>query len=315
MASKKIVRSVMKSGGSLTISIPRSWARKIKLREGDYVEVEVAGDKLIISPMIEERVDRVRLRLESDIQSLINKVVAAYLMGYDVIEILAPRNLKEDLEREILQVKDKLMGLEVMETSSSTITLGMVIDPLKLKPVEILRMMWKTSDEMLRYSLESLISGDLKRSSLINRMEDDMDRLYFYMVRILRRGLMDPALAAMLKISSIEMLDYRLAAFFLENIADKAFELMELSELRDGALGELMPRLSEIVLKNHEYAMEAFLNKNLDQMITIRKNIEVLSKMLMIPNLSWGELKLRDILLYIADMQYDLANLIQLQLA
>jgi len=317
MFRDRFLRSVMRSGGSLVVSLPRSWAERVKLEDGDYVVVEVAGSSLIISPTGVEEPSEVRLRFESDIRSLVDKVVAAYLMGYDSIHLSFPKHVKENLERELFYLKEKFMGLEVVESTGSSITLRMIINPLELKPLEVLRRMWKLSDDMLRHSLNPVEEEGLKLSGLMERIEDDVDRLYFYMVRILRRSLANPALAALLGLSSVEILDYRLAAYFLENIADKAFEISGLIEVRDQAASRIfdIEGVSEVILKNHELSMDAFLNRRLDVIPQVKKNLERLTKLLTLPRLKVNQLRIRDALLSIADMQVDIANLILPRLA
>jgi len=310
----RILRSVMRSGSSLVISLPRAWARSVGLRSGDQVEVRIAGNSLIISPTVSEESHEMRLEYEGDIGALINKVVAAYLLGYDSINVIIPRELRDDLEKELLSVKDRLMGLEMIEEEETSITLKMMINPLELRPSEILRRMWKISDDMLDKSLKSLLNHDLRHSKLLEMREEDMDRLYFYMVRILRKSALNPALRAALKLSSLELLDYRLAAYFLENIADKAYELVKFVDTDQGKLQKDMRRISEILLESHHYSMEAFLNGRLDALLTIKKNLERLTKLLTLPNLSYEQLRLRDIFLSIAEMQHDIANLLRANL-
>ena len=310
-AKWRILRSVMRSGSSLVISLPMVWVRSVGLKSGDHVEIRIAGDSLIISPTIGEESHEINLDYEGDLGAMINKVVAAYLLGYDLVNVLIPRELRDDLERELLSVKDRLMGLEVIDEGEASITLKMMIDPLEFKPSEILRRMWKISDDMLDNSLKSLLSHDLKRSKLLEMWEDDMDRLYFYMVRILRKSALNPALRAALKLSSLELLDYRLAAYFLENIADKAYELVKFVDIAQGKLRRNVKRISEILLENHHYSMKAFLNGKLDAVLIIKKNLEELTKLLTLPNLSYEQLRLRDLFLGIAEMQHDIANLLR----
>ena len=301
----------MRSGSSLVISLPRVWVKSVGLRSGDRVEVRIAGDSLIISPTVGEESHEIKLEYKGDIGAMINKIVAAYLLGYDSIDVIIPKQLRSDLEKEFLSVKDRLMGLEMVEEEEANITLRMMIDPLGLKPSEILRRMWRISNDMLNDALESLLNHDLKRSKLLEMREGDMDRLYFYMVRILRKSALNPALRAALKLSSLELLDYRLAAYFLENIADRAYELIKFIDIDQGKLQRNMKKISDILLENHHHSMEAFLNGRLEALLTIKKNLEELTKLLTLPNLSYQQLRLRDIFLSIAEMQHDIANLLR----
>lgn len=306
----RVLRSLMRSGGSLVMSLPKSWVEAVKLGEGDYVVVEVAGSSLIVSPTRVEEESEVRLRFESDVRSLVDKVVAAYLMGYDSIRISFPRHVKEALERELFYLKERFMGLEIIESTGSSICLKMIIDPLELKPAEVLRRMWKLSDDLLRYSLSPMEERGSEISGLPEKIEDDVDRLYFYMVRILRRSLANPALATLLSLSSVEILDYRLTAYFLENIADRAFEISGLVEDKRTASKLLrIDEVSEVLLMNHKLAMEAFLGRKLDVIPQMKKNLETLTKLLTPPRLVVEQLRIRDALLSIADMQYDIASL------
>jgi len=313
----RFLRSIMRSGGSLVVSLPRSWVEAVKLEDGDYVVVEVAGSSLIISPTGVEESSEVRLRFESDIRSLIDKIVAAYLMGYDSIRLSFPQHVKETLERELFYLKEKFMGLEIVESTKSSITLRMIINPLELKPLEVLRRMWKLSDDLLRHSLSPIGEKRFELSGLPEKIEDDVDRLYFYMVRILRKSLANPALATLLGLSSVEILDYRLAAYFLENIADRAFEIAGLVGSGSDATGKVfnIDDISRVILENHRLSMDAFLNRKLDAISQIKKNLEKLSKLLTLPRLKVDQLRVRDALLSIADMQYDIASLILPRLA
>jgi len=306
----RILRRLMRSGGSLVISLPKSWIDVVGLREGDYVVVEIAGDSLIVSPTSVEGGSEVELRFESDIKSLADKVVAAYLMGYDSIRLTFPLSVKERLECELFYLKERLMGLEMVESTGSSMSLKVVIDSLELKPVEALRRMWKLSDEMLKYSLRPIRETGLDLSGLLEKIEDDMDRLYFYMVRLLRKSLANPALAARLGLSGVEILDYRLAAYFLENIADRCLEVSALISY-EGAGEDMLhvDSVSEILLTNHNLVMEAFFNGRLDVVPQVRKNLESLTRLLNSAKLTTRHLKIRDAVMEIADMQYDIASL------
>lgn len=310
----RVIRSVMRSGSSLVVSLPRQWVESVGLKSGDYVEIRIAGSSLVISPRVGEGSQSISIKHDADVGTTINKVVAAYLLGYDSIEIIVPSEFRDDLEKELLSVKDRLMGLEIVEEGEGRISLKMMMDPLEFKPTEVLRRMWKISDEMIEDSLCSIISRDLRRSKLLEMREESVDRLYFYMVRILRKSAINPALRAALELSSLELLDYRLAAYFLENIADKAHELMGFIDADHGKLKLGMKRVAEILLENNHFSMDAFLNNNLDALSTMKRNLEELTKLLTVSNLSYTQLRLRDILLSIAEMQHDIANLIQLKL-
>ena len=55
---------------------------------------------------------------------------------------------------------------------------------------------------------------------LIASRDDEVDRQYFLLVRLIRSAMMDRKLASKLNLSNIDILDYRIAANHLESAGD-----------------------------------------------------------------------------------------------
>jgi phosphate uptake regulator len=98
--------------------------------------------------------------------------------------------------------------------------------------------------------------------------DDESNRLYFLLVRILRTIIQNPRLSEKLGITSIECLDYRLAASLIEAIGDACVQVaaktIELAGVRlSEELRKLLVGLQAICHEAHEQALKAFVNKDI----------------------------------------------------
>jgi len=78
---------------------------------------------------------------------------------------------------------------------------------------------------MNRDAAASFINGDLQLAKSVIARDDESNRLYFLLVRILRTIIQAPSLSEKLGITSIECLDYRLAASLIEAIGDACVQM------------------------------------------------------------------------------------------
>ncbi len=70
---------------------------------------------------------------------------------------------------------------------------------------------------------------------VISGRDDEVDRQYFLLVRLIRSAMMDQKLAGKLDLSNIDILDYRIAANLLESAGDYIVDLtnaIDLSQIK-----------------------------------------------------------------------------------
>ena len=302
------VRSVMKSGGSLVISLPRGWAERLGVRVGEELLVEEAGSVLIISPISDwRRSSAITIRYgEGGLPMLRNKVMAAYLLGYDTIRVEAPNSVRKIVEGLLNRVKEKLLGVEIV---GEELTLKVLVSHETLKPREVLARMGKISRDSVDDALAALMDDDQALAQQVVRSDEDMDRLYFYMVRMLRSCTTDPSLQAKLNLTGINILDYRLVSYLLENINDDAVILARsVGKLKPRGM-EQLERIRALLRENHDEALHIFLNRSIEPLEDLREKIAEVKKLARrIPA------ELREPIIDIANMQHDIADLVQITL-
>jgi len=161
-----------------------------------------------------------------------------------------------------------LIGLEIVEENYSQIVLQCLLEPSGFPPDKILRRNYAIVAGMNRDVVNSFVEGDLQRAKSVIARDDESNRLYFLLVRILRTIIQNPRLSDKLGVTSIECLDYRLAASLIEAIGDASVKIaaktMELNGIKpSGEIGKLLVGLQAICYDAHEQAVKSFVNKDI----------------------------------------------------
>jgi len=112
---------------------------------------------------------------------------------------------------------------------------------------------------------------------LMEIRDDENNRLYFLLVRILRTIIQSPGLGEKLGLTTLECLDYRLAANLVEAMGDDcvqvAVKTLELEGTKPSEeLRKLLANLQVICYDAHDQAVKAFINKD----IKIAENVRQL---------------------------------------
>jgi phosphate transport system protein len=150
--------NVLRLGSMVDIAISQS-IQALKERNRELAQQIITGD---------ETINELRFKIEEDCISLIARQQPA---ARDLRLIVAAMNIGLDLER----MGDHAAGI-------ATIVLRMGDQPL-LKPLIDLPRMAQISQDMLRQSLDALISGNPDAALAITQIDDEVDLLYSQIFR------------------------------------------------------------------------------------------------------------------------------------
>jgi phosphate uptake regulator len=209
---------------------------------------------------------------ESSVDSLINQIYGAYLLGYSDIRIKGKRQILFEHREHIKLTMRKLVGLEIVDEDNSNIAIQFLLDANTLDAEKILRRMNSIVGGMYRDALDGLRlkSEDIK--NLIFSRDDEVDRQYFLLVRLIRSAMVDQKLARKLNLSNIDILDYRIAANHLESAGDYIGEFA--STVPSISRTKIVDEISEAgsyVEKMQEKSVAAFTKKNRSESIGMIK--------------------------------------------
>ncbi|MBW2970322.1 AbrB/MazE/SpoVT family DNA-binding domain-containing protein [Candidatus Woesearchaeota archaeon] len=188
------------------VSLPRKWCVERGIKKGDELEVQLAGNKIMIATDHDLKTERVEVDVSSlDRTSIIYLIRGLYKKGYDDIKIICKKSithhykLKKDISVSsvIHQEVSRCPGLEIVEEKDGYCTLKVIsnADPKELD--NILRRTFilisdtcndliaasKTNDRVLFSSIEEkhdnvtrFINHSLR---LINKRQEDSNNTYF----------------------------------------------------------------------------------------------------------------------------------------
>ena len=297
-------RALQQIGNSILISLPSEWIKKNLLTKGKIISMETNSDNTIsIYNINQEQEIKIEFnyhydgrelnvknavdgkdnkisgigKTTEDIKILLNKIFGAYLLGYNMINIKSKESISFDDSETIKKSIRKLIGLEIVDENNYNINLQFLLDAKTLNIEKILNMMNSIITGMFRetiYSLHGKPNLDLKKK--IASRDDEIDRQYFLLVRLIRTAIMNKKLASTLNLSNIDMLDYRIAANYLETAGDLITELISyLSEIKeDKQIAELIKRTGSSLDEMQIYSIEAFTKMSRDKAFKVIENYE-----------------------------------------
>jgi phosphate uptake regulator len=169
----------------------------------------------------------------------------------------------EDADR-VKRAIRKLVGLEIVDEDGFHISAQFLLDANTLDAEKILRRMSAIVAGMYRDLLDAIKTKENSIRKVISGRDDEVDRQYFLLVRLIRSAMMDQRLAGKLNLSNIDILDYRIAANLLESAGDYIVDLADSMQdaLRIKVMDEKILEAGSLVEKMQEKSVAAFVNKN-----------------------------------------------------
>lgn len=254
-------------GGTLLVSLPKEWARKNGVTKGSTLAVDtLSGRKLIVRPIedVEEKPREVVINYpEEDFTNVLNDITGAYLLGYDVIRIRGEKVISRE-DREMLKATlGRLIGLEIMDENAKNVSMQFLLEPSGINPERIARRMASIVEGMVKDTAEGVQKGDKRLLSLVAERDDEIDRLYFLLVRIVRTATIRVEVAEEYGLAPVDVLDYRVLASFLESVGDAISELSEHLQ-RETITREVAREYSSCISKLErlgDFAIRAFMSR------------------------------------------------------
>jgi phosphate uptake regulator len=260
----------------MLISLPSDWVRTNRLNKGNTVFIETNEDNSICLFPSEASDSQIKdvtiLYSESSVDSLINQIYGAYLLGYSDIRIKGKRQILFEHREHIKLTMRKLVGLEIVDEDSSNIAIQFLLDANTLDAEKILRRMNSIVGGMYRDALDGLRLKSEGIKNLIFSRDDEVDRQYFLLVRLIRSAMVDQKLARKLNLSNIDILDYRIAANHLESAGDYIGEFA--STVPSISRTKIVDEISEAgsyIEKMQEKSVAAFTKKNRSESVGMIK--------------------------------------------
>ncbi len=173
----------------------------------------------------------------------------------------------------------RLVGMEIVEEDATTINMQFLLDATTLNPQKILKRISNIVLGMYNDTISGLIEDDKTNLRTIANRDDEVNRQYFLLVRLIRSTMVDKRLASSFNLENIDILDYRIAANLLEGAGDTIVELA--NSIMASSIPKSYLKKMHDVTKNFELmegkTIDAFINNDRKlaiEAITLHKSFE-----------------------------------------
>jgi len=214
----------------MLVTLPKEWVDANNLKKSSEIEIETSQNSLSITANKDTRPSKevvISYPLPKE-ENIVADITGAYLLGYDIIKIKGKTSIPIEDREKIRESMRRLVGVEIVEEESSSITIQFLLDATSLNPKKILKRMSTIAIGMFNETLEGLVSEDKTNLQTMSNRDIEINRQYFLLVRLIRSTMVDRRLASVFNLENIDILDYRIAANLLEMAGDTIVELANL---------------------------------------------------------------------------------------
>ncbi len=245
---RKLQQTGGKEGSSFLIILPKEWILRHKLGKGDPVVVAEREDGcLIVDPRF-PRAGETKPTSIDIAQNLRWSITSTYLLGFDEIRVTSDKPITNTQRDDLRRVIKRFVGLEVTDEDDNQVVIQCLVDPFTLPVRKAMRRMNLVASRMLSDALDAYFAGLQDLADDVVQRDEEVDRLFFLIVRELRSAIQYPSMSEKMSILPVEALDFRLAAQYIERIADLAVDIASrASEALDATLtGKIAPIASVV---------------------------------------------------------------------
>lgn len=223
---KKIYR-LQSIGGSTYVALPKEWLRRYGLGKGSVVEVSVDLDgSLKITPVFEEVKEGAEVAVKNEIEVPVDKpeevytsLLTSYLRGFDIITLrLSSSSIEREVKNVIDRARDLLLGLEIIDGGNNYIVLKILASE-DTEVDSLIKNMHRMVRSMYIDAFNSLEKNDSELAKAVILRDRDVNRLYFYITRVIRKKILSQILEPK---TLLKLIDSRLLIKFVEGIGDEA---------------------------------------------------------------------------------------------
>ena len=256
MKSSAQLRKVQLTGGSTyVVSLPKNWARSVGLKAGDHVKITPqSGTSLLISPRedIERKEELSKVVIDDSAaetaEDVVRELISCYLVGYDIISLKLAKKATEYRSYIKDVMRRKLVGLELIEESTDYMTARCMLGHTEFPVKEALNRMHSMALAMHNDAITALKEGNIPLANEVEQRDDDVDRLYFFVVRQLKMAMENRVTMEEIGLTNArDCLGFRMIVKSIERIADHASRIAEtIPKIELTNIDEIIDPISEI---------------------------------------------------------------------
>jgi phosphate uptake regulator len=191
---------------TLSVSIPKRYAKSMGLKEGDSLLFrEDADGTLRLIPATKAKGSgkaTIRAEQAGGDEMLTMLIVGSYALGYDTIEVVGRDPLDQMTVDRVVGTVKRLRGLEVVESDERHIVAQSFIDPTRFPVDSLVKRLQILVSQSLEHVMDALDLTQTGGLNEVKRAQEEIDELYWLILRQLLVALNRRELAAEIGIES-----------------------------------------------------------------------------------------------------------------
>jgi phosphate uptake regulator len=228
-------RKVQKLGySSLGVSLPKAWAESNGITPGSVVNLSIEDDgtlRVRVGPF-EEYPTAAEATIDADDwsgpESLTRLITGNYIVGCNTIRVRSREEISPGQLQEIHEAVRGLTGLTIVNQGPRFVTIENFVEPTRFPIDGLLRRLHYLTSRMEKQALGVLVGEAVGRIEEVARMEIEVDRLYWLVVRQLLLAAQNRSVAAKTGVTEPRhLLGDRVVSVALENVGDLWEEVAE----------------------------------------------------------------------------------------
>ncbi len=184
-------RLQLTGGSTYIISLPSKWIKENGLSRGDEVIVTEEGDSLVVSGRLPRKAEvskKLMINDSIDLNEFQRILISVYISGFNTLVIGSTHYLSEQLRETIKKFSRLVMGIEIFEESSTSITLQNVLDSTSFPLSKAVRRMSLNVEAMIKDTITGIENSENKLLENVIERDDEVDRYLYYLYREVRAG-------------------------------------------------------------------------------------------------------------------------------
>src|SRR3989344_6826969 len=214
------------AGRTYSVSLPKQWVTKNKLKEQDEIAIyEKNVRTLIISPekLAEKNLEKISINIENYGDNIDQILFALYYLGIEDIELYSKSEMPKEAKASIRRTLTHMSGTEISVEDSKKIVVKVLLDRSKINFLQVIYRVGLINES----SISNLQKGKVNIDE-IRMNENEVDRLYHLMTKTVSMSLIDSNVLRSSNIGHVSLIpSYFLIGKKLEHIGDNISYLCE----------------------------------------------------------------------------------------
>ncbi|MFH1173603.1 MAG: AbrB/MazE/SpoVT family DNA-binding domain-containing protein [archaeon] len=213
------------AGTTYTLSLPKEWVRRNKLKEQDEILIDERGDgTLVLLPHSKEKRTGTDITFQIDdfLDSIEQVLFSFYHLGFETITLWSKKEMPKATRALIRKSITYMSGTEIVHEDEKKIIIKILLDKNRIDLTQVLYRMGLILQNSAAQLIGEIAIADIRIG------EQEIDRLYHLNAKVLSLALQDNTLLSTARIQHLGLiLLYSLINKKLENIGDVISRLAE----------------------------------------------------------------------------------------